>query len=306
MDMSTPARPEFKPTKLNEKAMLVKLTRRRASLVKRDTDAEEFIKAQLNDESLMVNSKLFRDPANPINKIMQAYDAVYTYHKKHTSPYVDKGPRLLPNAMFMDYMAGMREQIANVDALMAKHMPHYDQYVTNDIAFRSEQARLKGLPDRASVEDYPVAEDFQRRLSIELVPMPMPDRSHFLFDIPEEELAAFTQAQELAASLARSDAVRRMLDPLTHLVEKLSKEIGEKGAIFRDSALENIIEGVELARKLNVDDDPEITALTRDLLQQISVFDARKDWLRESPIVRKQAHEKLAEIADKMGAWMQG
>lgn len=303
MDMS---KPDFKLTKLNEKAMLVKLTRRRPSLVSRDEQAENFVRDQLNDESLMVNSKLFRDPANPVNQIMQADSAVYTYHKKYTTPYVDKGPRILPNAMFMEYMQNMREHIRNVDVLMNKHMPNYDTYVQNDIAFRTEQARLKGVAPRATVDDYPTAAEFRARMSIELVPMPLPDRSHFLFDVPDEELQAFQRAQDEAASVARVDAIRRMLDPVQHLVAKLALDIGEKGSVFRDSAIENIIEGVELARKLNIDADPAITDLTRELLQQIAVYDGRKEWLRESPVVRKQAHDKLAEIANKMGAWMQG
>jgi len=55
-------------TKLSEKAMLVKLTMRRANLTKRDSIAESIIQSQLDDSSLIVNSKLFRDKNNPINQ----------------------------------------------------------------------------------------------------------------------------------------------------------------------------------------------------------------------------------------------
>ena len=51
----------MKLTTLSEKAVLVKLTTRRANLTKRDTVAEEFIQEELGDTSLIVNKKLFRD-----------------------------------------------------------------------------------------------------------------------------------------------------------------------------------------------------------------------------------------------------
>ncbi len=51
---------------LNEKAMLVKLTTRRINLTRRDQVAEAMIQSQLDDSSLIVNSKLFRDKRNPI------------------------------------------------------------------------------------------------------------------------------------------------------------------------------------------------------------------------------------------------
>ena len=62
---------------LNEKAMLVKLTMRRANLTRRDQVAETMIQMQLDDASLVVNSKLFRDKANPVNTIMSKASEVY-------------------------------------------------------------------------------------------------------------------------------------------------------------------------------------------------------------------------------------
>ena len=51
---------EPKVTQLNEKAMLVKLTMRRANLIRRDQLAEAMIQAQMDDASLVVNSSGIR------------------------------------------------------------------------------------------------------------------------------------------------------------------------------------------------------------------------------------------------------
>jgi hypothetical protein len=92
-----------------------------------------------------------------------------------------------------------------------------------------------------------------------------------------------------------------MLEPLSHLIEKLNKPIGTEGAIFRDSAIENIIANIDRAKKLNVSDDPEISDMTDRLAQAVRVYQGT-NVLRESPIVRDQAAKKLDEIARQMGA----
>ena len=285
---------------LNEKAMLVKLTMRRANLTKRDQYAEAVIQSQLDDTSLVVKSKLFRDPANPINRIMSERSAIYLFHKKNTLAYIDKGPRLLPNANYMDYSQAMRERINRVDALLNNYMPNYDNYVQLDIAYRSKNQTAS----RAKAEDYPTADDFRSRMGFELRFMPLPDTKHFLYDIDQTDLEIFESSIKEAEKVARVSTVKLMLEPLTHLVDKLSVPIDQKGAIFRDSAIENVIEGLQQARKLNIDDDPEITESIKHLSSAMSVFAEHKDSLRESPIVREQAHKKLDAIASKMAGLM--
>lgn len=286
-------------TTLSEKAMLVKLTMRRANLTKRDPEAEALIQQTMDDTSLTVNSKLFRDKANPINKIMTAASEVYTYHKTHTLPWADKGPRVLPNGQYMEYTQEMRSKINHVDAMIQNHLPNYDTYVQLDITYRSKNPNA-----RAKVEDYPTAEQFATKMGFDLRFMPMPDQRHFLFDLSPEDEAAFAASMEDTATIIKEDTIKRMLTPLQKLVEKLNTPIGADGAIFRDSAIENIVEGIELARKLTLDESPEIKALTDSLNQEVSKYAQNTEWLRESPIVREQAAKKLSDIASAMGAFM--
>lgn len=285
---------------LNEKAMLVKLTMRKANLTKRDQVAESIIQSQLDDSSLIVNSKLFRDKTNPINKIMSEANEVYTYHKNNTIPYLDKGPRLLPNGIYMEYTQAMRDRINRVDQLLNNYLPNYDTYVQLDIQYRSKNQATA----RAKAEDYPSADDFRSRMGFELRFMPLPDKKHFLFDLDDTDIQNFEQSVKEAERVARSNTIKLMLEPLTHLVDKLSVPIGQDGHIFRDTALENVIEGLQQARKLNIDEDPEITATIGHLSQAMTLFNDHKDSLRESPVVRSKAHNTLDAIASKMKGLM--
>ena len=166
---------ELKVASLSEKAMLVKLTTRRANLSRRDEYAESIIQQQMDDASLTVVSKLFRDKANPINQLISTISEGYTYHKKHTLPYIDKGPRVLPNALYEEYTTDMRRLINKTDSLKASLMPQYDSFVQQDIAFRSKGS------GRANVSDYPTASDFESRMGFDIRFSPLPDRKHFLY-----------------------------------------------------------------------------------------------------------------------------
>jgi len=288
---------DMKVTSLAEKAMLVKLTMRKANLTRRDSSVEAVVQSQFDDSSLTVLCRLFKDKHNPINQVMSATSEIYSYHKNHTLPYVDKGPRILPNNMYMEYTSEMRSRISHVDNLIAKFMPKYDTYVQLDLTHRGGRAR---------VDDYPTAEEFQARLGFDLRFMPLPDRKHFLFDLSDSDVQNFMQAMQDAEAAARTDGISRMLEPLKHLVEKLNRPIGTDGAIFRDSAVENVVEGLEIARKLMIESSPELEGVIKELDAAVSKYAGHKEWLRESPVVREQAAKKLDDIAKQMGAFMGG
>lgn len=292
-------RTNMQATKLSSKALLVKLTIRRAALTRKDQALTDQIQAQQNDQSLTVLTKLFRDKNGPVYQIMQKVGEVYTYHKDNTLPWVDSGPRLLPSSQYMDYTSEMRQRIAVVDTMLRQWMPQYDLLVDADVKYRNG-GQLTG---RAHANDYPTASEFQHRMSFDLRFQPMPDQSHFLFDLSEDDTKAFDDAINEAARLAKADAISRMLDPLKHLVAKLQTPIDNDGSVFRDSAIQNIVEGCKAARRLMLDDTPELKAEI-DTLENMAVSYAfGAVALRNSPDTREAAAKRLAEVADKMAAF---
>lgn len=289
---------ELKVASLSEKAMLVKLTTRRANLSKRDEYAESIIQQQMDDASLTVVSKLFRDKNNPINQLIASISEGYTYHKTHTLPYIDKGPRILPNAMYEEYTAEMRSRINKTETMKVRLMPQYDVFVQQDMVFRNGGKAV----GRAKIDDYPTSYEFESRMGFDIRFSPLPDRKHFLFDLSDADVSNFTQAMQDVERAAHNDAVSRMLEPLKRLVDKLNKPIGTDGSIFRDSAIENVVEGCELAKKLLIDASPEVIGSIDELVTEMTKYHG--SWLRESPVVREQAAKKLDDIARQMGAFM--
>lgn len=286
-------------SQLSDKCMLVKLTIKRAALTKRDNVLTAKVQAQEGDTSLTVLTKLFRDKSSPINQIMQAVNEVYEYHRKHTLPYVDAGPRLLPGTRYMDYTQEMRGLIAKAENLKSQWMPSYDQLVLNDIRYRNAGSAA----GRAVVDDYPSAEQFDRSTSIEYRFSPMPDTRHFVFDLSDEDLANFQKAEQEAAAVAAADTVARMMKPLHSLVERLKEYQGQKGERFHNSLIQNVIEGCDLAENLALNP-------TQELLNEInSIRDAAKACLADVEIIKGSAHArdaaraKLEAVAARMSAF---
>lgn len=297
MDMNTQhTATKFAPTKLSDRALLVKLTIRRARLTRKDEQVTHSIQQQYGDNSLSAFTKLFRNPTSPVYHIMRAVNEVYGYHKDHTLPYVDAGPRILPSANYFEYTQEMRGKIAHVEAMLAQWMPHYDQLVKDDILHRNGGT----YHGRATVSDYPSADEFAARMSFDLRFQPMPDKKHFLFDLSDEDEQAFNRAMDDAMKLARNDTVARMLEPLQHLVARLDEYKGEKGQRFHTSTIENVIEGCRMARRLAIDPPQDFIDQINELERLCAGYVFGIETIKESQATRDGARARLAAIADKM------
>ena len=286
-------------TKLSDKCMLVKLTIKRAALTKRDQFLTDKIQAQEGDQSLTVLTKLFRDKSSPINQIMQAVNEVYAYHRKHTLPYVDAGPRILPSDNYMDYTQEMKHLITKVDNLLNQWMPSYDLLVAQDVMYRN----AGHAAGRATVDDYPSAEKFAQAMSVEYRFQPMPDSRHFLFDLSDEDMAAFDAAEQEAIATANADTVARMLKPLHSLVERLKEYQGQKGERFHNSLIQNVIEGCDLAQKLSITPSEELTNEISSLRAAAQACLADVEIIKGSANARASAKARLEEVAKRMAAF---
>lgn len=287
------------PTKLSDKVTLVKLTLRRASLTKRDAYLSDKIQRQEGDSSLTVLTKLFKSKGNPISEIMAKYGEVYAYHKQNTQPYIDAGPRILRNDLYFEYTQEMKHRIAQVDKMLDVYLPDYDQLVHDDVMYRNS-GHAAG---RANASEYPSADQFRQSMSIELRFQPMPDERHFLFDLSEEDLAAFHAAEAETLAAMNSDILSRMLKPLSALTQRLHEYQGTKGERFHNSIVENVIEGCDLALKLAVNP-------TDAFKQEIELLKAEAkgcldsvEVIKGSVMARASAKQKLEAVAARMAAF---
>lgn len=290
----------MQPTKLSDKVVLVKLTMRRAALTKRDNFLTDKVQRQEGDASLTVLTKLFRNRDSAINQILSKYNDIYAYHKKQTLPYVDAGPRLLPNEMYFDYTQEMRKRIADVDHLLDTYMPMYDDLVNDDVMYRNS-GHMAG---RANASEYPTAEQFRQATSVEMRFQPMPDARHFLFDLSEEDEASFKRAEDEALMAANADMVGRMLKPLGALVTKLSEYQGQKGERFHNSLIDNVIDGCDTALKLAINPSQELRDTVAFIKDQAQKMLSSVEVVKGSAIARANAKHELELVAKRLEGLM--
>jgi hypothetical protein len=290
----------MQPTKLSDKVVLVKLTMRRAALTKRDNFLTDKVQRQEGDASLTVLTKLFRNRDSAINQILCKYNEIYAYHKKTTLPYVDAGPRLLPNELYFDYTNEMRKRIADVDSLLDTYMPMYDELVADDVMYRN----AGHMAGRANASEYPTAEQFRQATSVEMRFQPMPDARHFLFDLSEEDEATFKQAEEEALAAANADMVGRMLKPLGALVTKLSEYQGAKGERFHNSLIDNVIDGCDTALRLAINPSQELRDTVAFIKDQAQKMLTTVEVVKGSAIARANAKHELEMVAKRLEGLM--
>ena len=298
--------------KLNQKAMSVQLVTRKPTTSFNDDEAAKAAQSALGDNGISASTKLFKDKTNPVRQLLSEVAAVYQFHKQNTIPYVDRGPRLLPVERYDEYRTTMRRLVLDVENSLSRLKPNYDRYVAQDIAFRN-RPRITILGEvepsaRAKVEDYPTADEFAEQISLTFTFAPLPDNSHWLFDVDDEDRAALDQnaSQVYKAALAYLKA--KVETPLVKLIEALSVPAGTKDdegkrqGIFRDTKVTNVLDATASVRSLAMGDTNVLEAVT--LVEQvIAPIAVNPDVVRQSPVVREQAAAKLKAVADRFGGF---
>lgn len=292
------------PLPLNQKAMLVKLTTSKPSTSHSfDPSLQKAARQLVGDAGAELKGNLWIDPASPVRILYALQGALYRFHRENTLPYEDRGARLLPLSRYEHYTQEARAAKAHLDAELKGVLARYDDLVQADIRLRRAEAELHNRTSPASLADYPTAEQFAASFDVHFMFSPLPDQSHWLFDINEEDKATLSDQLAAIEKQAQDDLRERVRAPLVKLIEKLRIPIKEKGSIFRDSAVENITEQIALARALCMG-DPAILAMCDEVSAVTAAFAKNPDVLRESPVVRSAAADRLAAVADKMSAFM--
>jgi hypothetical protein len=298
-DIANIVAPKIK--RLNEKALIVQLKTGRPRTSRRDKVAEEYIQREFGDDSLTARSRIFKNKHNPVNMVLQEVNAIYNWHFDQTWSSGDKGDRILSIKALDEYRRTIHDMIEKLNRMKADMLPHYDACVQQDINERTEYARAMGKASTVDISEYPSAAEFDDRTYVAIRLLPLPERSHFLFDVDEADIAGIDGYLQEIEQAVRVSTVKRLLEPVGKLIEKISKPT-EETKRFHDSMVTNVIDAVEAFKKVGVDDDPQLAAAVRELDDVVKAHSTGA--LRDSDVARQQAKQKLEAVASKMAAFM--
>lgn len=219
---------------------------------------------------------------------------VRLYHNLHTLPWADKGERLCPTSIFLEYKQVMNNYEAQFNAMCDSFFNAYDDLV------REAPLHLGTL---YKADDYPSLDEVKGRFAFRRSVKPLPEAGDLRLDIPAADLEELRGEYERQYQEKLAEAMRtpwqRLFDLLTNMSEKLTDDAGE-GATkkrYHDSFVTNANELVDLLKKMNVTNDPKLEQARRQL--EIAMVGIEIEDIKESADTRADVKKRVDDILGK-------
>jgi hypothetical protein len=245
-------------------------------------------------KSLSASKKLL-DTSHPAFRAATAVRSqAVSYWKASTLPYIEPGIRLLRRddvAAFDVQMTTIRGELADAVADLQRH---YGELV--------DQARQRlgdlfdandysdDLSDVFAIEwDYPSCEppDYLRRLSPQLY---------------EAECSRMRERFSEAVQLAEQAFADELSQLVSHLAERLAGEDEGTPKVFRDSAVNNLLEFFERFQRLNIRSDQRLDQLVTDARSVIGGMEPQ--MLRDGQALRQHVAGELSRVEQSLESWL--
>ena len=214
------------------------------------------------------------------------------WHAARTLPWSDSGTRLLPAAVFQDYMAEFGQHEIEYNNRVAALEAAYGQIV---------QAAQFTLGSMFKADDYPDISEIKHKFDIRCSFYPLPEEGDFRVDIGQMGLDdlkdRFAKQQEERIASAVGDIKDRVKDILGKIAHVLRVDAdGSKGRIH-DGTFESAIALCDTIATFNLTNDPELTALRKEMKAMLSGMDTSD--LRKDDTVRAYAREEVNALMSK-------
>ena len=232
-------------------------------------------------KNLMAGTSLRKDIANFAAQVR-------LFHKERSLPWADRGVRLLPTSLFLDYkkdMNVMRDKFHNmVDDFIDKY-PALVQTAQNYMGHLFKP------------EDYPSAEVVRSAFEFKLTFSPVPTAGDFRLDVSATDLAELADQYESSFNTRLAEAMRepweKLHKELTNMSEKLTDQEG-KDKRYHDSLVDNAVSLCGMLTHLNLANDPKLEDARKQLEE--ALVGANIDMIRESSTTRANMKDKVDAI----------
>mgnify|MGYP006277142355 CR=1 FL=1 len=232
-------------------------------------------------KNLMAGTSLRKDIAN-FAAICRAR------HNSLTLPWADRGGRLLPTSLFMDYKTEFNAVRDKFNAMVDEFIDKYPALV------QTAQNYMGNLFDPA---DYPDVNVVRNAFGFRLVFSPVPESNDFRLNVSASDLAELADQYEVNFASRMADAMKepwdRLHKMLTGMSEKLTDQVG-KDKRYHDSLVDNAVDLCGMLTHLNIAKDPKLEEARQQL--EAALVGASMDMIKESPSVRADMKGKVDSI----------
>jgi hypothetical protein len=211
------------------------------------------------------------------------------WHNTRTLPWADKGARLLPTSLFLDYKAeaNIRRDTFNqmVDAFIGNY-PALVQTASNYMGTLFNQ------------DDYPSANTVREKFGYRMVFSPVPESGDFRLDLPKQDILEMAQSYESAFNDRLAEAMRTPWEQLHKMLGSMSAKLTEGDddtkKRWHDTFVTNAQEMCAMLTHLNVAKDPKLEAARRQLESAMVGVDIED--IKDDELIRADLKGKLDGI----------
>jgi hypothetical protein len=219
------------------------------------------------------------------------------YHNQQTLSWSDKGARLLPTSLFMDYKQNMNTIERNMNVMIQDFYASYADLI---------ELAQHHMGDLFNPNDYPDLEQLRDKFGFRLVFSPLPESGDFRLDIPSAEMAELSTKYESAFGDRLKDAMREPWEKLHKTLEHISEKLTEVEVVegvevpakrYHDTLITNAQELCGLLTHLNITKDPKLEEARRSL--ELTMLGVDIDDIKEHATVRNSVKSKVDDILNK-------
>jgi len=211
------------------------------------------------------------------------------WHNTRTLPWADKGARLLPTSLFLDYKAE-----ANIRRDTFNRM--VDDFIGNYPALVRTASNYMGT--LFNQDDYPSANAVREKFGYRMVFSPVPESGDFRLDLPKQDILEMAQSYESAFNDRLAEAMRTPWEQLHKMLGAMSAKLTEGDddtkKRWHDTFVTNAQEMCAMLTHLNVAKDPMLEAARRQL--EVAMIGVDIEDIKDDEVTRANLKGKLDVI----------
>jgi hypothetical protein len=246
--------------------------------------------ADADSRFLTAGKKLIDVRHEAVRKLTSIKTRIGSYWRGVSLPYVEPGVRLIRQSdipAFVHTMDGFRDELTRAEA---------DLNAVYDQVQADARRRLGRLYNPA---DYPA--EVRGLFGVEW-DFPSVEPPSYLMSVApevyEEERQRVAARFDEAVRLAEQAFAAEFSRLLSHLTERLANGEDGRRQVFRDSAVNNLVEFFQRFTQLNVRSNPELEALVDQAQQMVRGITPQR--LRDSDSLRQQVAADMAQVRQQV------